>query len=290
MKHLLILGAGTAGTMMANHLRPRLDSDEWSITIVDQQETHYYQPGFLLLPFDQYTPKQIRKPIKKFIPAGVQLIKKGIDRITPDSDSVTLADGETIDYDVLIIATGCQIAPQETEGMLGPGWREDIFDFYTFEGAKALRNKLRTWTGGKLVVHLCEMPIKCPVAPLEFAFLADSFFHEKGMRDSVEITFVTPLSGAFTKPTATEKLGHLLVDKNIRIVSDFAIEKIDNENKKLIDYGGQEVDYDLLVTIPTNMGDESIARSGFGDDLNYVPTDKATLQTTVKDNIFAIGD
>ncbi len=290
MRRLLILGAGTAGTMMANHLRPKLAEDQWKVTIVDQEKTHYYQPGYLFLPFDIYKPKQIRKPIKNFIPKGAEWIRAGIDRIIPDSNVVRLASGAQLKYDVLIIATGTKTAPQETEGMLGPGWRKDIFDFYTFEGAKALRDKLRVWQGGKLVVHICEMPIKCPVAPFEFAFLADAFFEEKGIRAQVELTFVTPLSGAFTKPTATEKLGHLLAEKNIRIVSDFAVERIDNESKKLIDYGGQEVEYDLLVTVPTNMGDELIARSGFGDDLNYVPTNNATLQTSVKENIFAIGD
>lgn len=290
MRRLLILGAGTAGTMMANHLRPKLSRDEWSLTIVDQETTHYYQPGYLFLPFDIYKPKQLKKPIEKFVPAGVELVQERIDRIIPDSNTVSLVNGQQLNYDILVIATGTKIAPQETEGMLGPGWRKDVFDFYTFEGSKALRDKLRGWQGGKLVVHICEMPIKCPVAPLEFAFLADAFFQEKGIREQVELTFVTPLSGAFTKPTATEKLGHLLADKNIRIVSDFAIEKVDNENKKIVDYGGQEVEYDLLVTVPPNMGDEMIARSGFGDDLNYVPTDNATLQTSVKENIFAIGD
>ncbi|MCA9215530.1 MAG: NAD(P)/FAD-dependent oxidoreductase [Planctomycetales bacterium] len=290
MRRLVILGAGTAGTMMANHLRPKLSSDEWNVIVVDQEKSHYYQPGYLFLPFDIYKPKHVKKPIKKFIPKGVELVQQAIDRIDPESDTVQLQNGETLAYDVLIIATGSKIAPHETEGMLGPGWRRDVFDFYTFDGAKALRDKLREWSGGRLVVHISEMPIKCPVAPLEFAFLADSYFQEKGMRDTVDLTFVTPLSGAFTKPTATKALGHLLEDKQIDVVTDFAIEKVDNENKKIIDYGGKEVAYDLLVTVPTNMGDEAIARSGFGDDLNFVPTNNATLQTTVKENIFAIGD
>ncbi len=290
MRRILILGAGTAGTMMANHLRPKLRSSDWSITVVDQEKIHYYQPGFLFLPFGTYEPKQLKKPIEKFIPAGVQLVQCGIDRVLPEKNVVSLLDGYELEYDILIIATGTKIAPQETEGMLGEGWRKDIFDFYTFAGAKALRDKLRDWDGGKLVVHICEMPIKCPVAPLEFCFLADSFFHEKRMRDRVDLTFVTPLGGAFTKPTATEKLGHLLKEKRINIVSDFAIEKVDNEHKKIIDYGGKEVTYDLLVTVPVNLGDEMVARSGIGDDMNFVPTNKATLQSLVKENIFAIGD
>ncbi len=290
MKNILILGAGTSGTMMANHLRKSLSKDQWNITIVDKEETHYYQPGFLFLPFDIYKPKQVKKSIDKFIPKGVNLVREKIDRIEKDSDQVFLQNGEIISYDILIIATGTDIAPQEIEGMQSDNWHKDVFDFYTFDGAKNLRNKLREWEGGKLVVHICEMPIKCPVAPLEFAFLADSFFINKDMRDKVDLTFVTPMDGAFTKPTATKELNHLLEEKNIKIVPNFNIEKVDNENKKIVDYGGAEVEYDLLVTVPTNMGDPMIERSGFGDDLNFVPTDKSTLQSTVKDNIFAIGD
>ena len=290
MKNLLILGAGTAGTMMANLLRKKLLKSKWNITIVDKEETHYYQPGFLFLPFDIYKPKQVKKSIDKFIPKGVSLIREKIDKIEKDNNEVLLQNGTVLPYDILIIATGTNIAPQEIEGMLGDHWQKDVFDFYTFEGAKKLRDKLRRWEGGKLVVHICEMPIKCPVAPLEFAFLADSFFINKEMRDKVEITFVTPMHGAFTKPKASKELSYLLKEKNINIVSNFNIEKVDTDSNKIIDYGGQEVEYDLLVTVPTNMGDDLIERSGMGDDLNFVPTDKATLQTKIKENIFALGD
>ena len=158
-----------------------------------------------------------------------------IEKILPEDNKVALVD-ETLSYDILIIATGSKIAPEETEGLLGPLWRKDIFDFYTYEGSLALRNKLREWEGGKLVVHLTEMPIKCPVAPLEFAFLADSYFRKKGMRDKVDITYVTPLSGAFTKPTCTKALNYLLEEKQINIEIDFAIERVDNVKKAIIDF------------------------------------------------------
>jgi sulfide:quinone oxidoreductase len=289
MKDLVILGAGTSGTMMANHMIKKLPKEDWKITIVDQYKTHYYQPGFLFLPFDLYRSKDVKKKGDKFIPKGVNYILQKIDKIIPGEQKVIL-ENDTLNYDVLIIATGTKIAPEEVEGMKGPKWQDNIFDFYSYEGAKALRDKLRTWEGGKLVVHISEMPIKCPVAPLEFAFLADSFFHNKEMRERVDITFVTPLSGAFTKPKATEKLHYLLEEKNIKEVTDFAIERVDYENNKILDYGGQEVDYDLLVTVPPNLGDAMIQRSGLGDDMNYVPTHKATLQSKAYENIFVIGD
>ena len=290
MKNLIILGAGTAGTMMANHLHHHLELPEWQISIIDEREEHYYQPGFLFLPFDIYSPEDIVKPIDEFIPKDVTLIKEKIDRIIPTENKIKLNNGNEMNYDVLIVATGAKIAPEEVEGMDGEEWQKSVFDFYSFEGALALRNKLRDWKGGKLVVHITEMPIKCPVAPLEFAFLADSFFKHKHIRDKVEITYVTPLSGAFTKPKATEALDHLLNEKNIKIESDFAIEHVDNERKEIVDYGGKIIPFDLLVTVPTNKGDDLIERSGMGDDLNYVPANKATLQSKDYKNVFVIGD
>lgn len=289
-KRLLILGAGTAGTMMANHLRKKVDARQWMITIVDQDPNHYYQPGFLFFPFGSYTESDIVRPKQPLVGDGVEYIQAAIDRVDADGNQVRLEDGGILDYDILVIATGTHPSPGETEGMLGPDWRERIFDFYTFEGAKALRDKLATWKGGRLVVHICETPIKCPVAPLEFAFLADSWLAARGLREVTDIVYVTPLSGAFTKPTASKVLGNLLEEKNIEVVADFNIGSVNNEKHAIVSWDDREVPYDLLVTVPVNMGDPMIERSGFGDELNYVPTDKNTLQSKVKDNIFVIGD
>ncbi|MBY0480598.1 MAG: NAD(P)/FAD-dependent oxidoreductase [Chitinophagaceae bacterium] len=290
MKSLVILGAGTAGTMMANHLRKKLDKKEWEISIIDERKEHHYQPGYLFLPFDIYQPENIIKDIKDFIPSGVELIQERIEKIVAKENKILLDDGELMNYDLLIIATGAKIAPEEVEGMKGAEWHKSVFDFYTYEGALALRNKLREWDGGRLVVHITEMPIKCPVAPLEFAFLADAFFENKQMRNKVNITYVTPLSGAFTKPKSTAALEHLLGEKNIGIESDFAIAEVDNDKKTIVDYGGRAIPFDLLVTVPTNKGDQLMERSGLGDELNYVPTNKATLQSQQFENIFVIGD
>ncbi len=290
MKSLVILGAGTAGTMMANHLHKKLDRREWEISIIDERKEHHYQPGYLFLPFDIYQPSNIIKNVKDFIPSNVELIQQRIEKIDAKENKIILSEGEIINYDLLIIATGAKIAPEEIEGMAGSEWQKSVFDFYTFEGALALRNKLRNWEGGNLVVHITEMPIKCPVAPLEFAFLADAFFEHKKMREKVNITYVTPLSGAFTKPKSTAALEHLLSEKNISIESDFAIAEVNNKEKTIVDYGGKSIPFDLLVTVPTNKGDDLMERSGLGDELNYVPTNKETLQSQAFKNIFVIGD
>lgn len=290
MKRVLILGAGTAGTMMANHLSRKLNKKEWTITIVDQYEKHYYQPGFLFIPFGIYSEKDVIKKKRNFIPQGVEYIKSTIELIEGEKNQVHLANGWVIPYDLLIIATGCEIVPEEVEGVM-EGWRKDIFDFYTIEGSVALRDKLKDWSGGRLVIHISEMPIKCPVAPLEFAFLADWFFAQKRkIRNQVEMIYVTPLDSAFTKQKCADVLSDLFPRKNIRLVNNFNVAYVDAESKKLVSLNGKEVEYDLLVTVPVNMGSPLIDRSGLGDELNFVPTHKHTLQSKKHENIFVIGD
>ena len=290
MKRLVVLGGGTAGTMAANTLRPRLPRDEWKITVVDATDTHHYQPGYLFIPFGIYRPDEVTKPRRRFLPSGVDLVLGEIDRVAADENTVRLTDGTELGYDYLIIATGTTPRPAETEGMLGEEWGRSIHEFYTYDGAVALAEKLKTWDGGRLVVQIVEMPIKCPVAPLEFTFLADAFFTEQGIRDRVDITYVTPLEGAFTKPVASRYLGSMLDDRKVTLEPDFMLERVDDQAKTLISYDEREIPFDLLVTIPINMGADYLARSGLGNELNYVPVDKETLLSTAYDNIFVVGD
>jgi sulfide:quinone oxidoreductase len=291
MKSLLILGAGTAGTMVANKMRRLLDSEEWRITIVDQHETHYYQPGFLFIPFGMYSKNDVTKPKRDFIPQGVDLIMSPIEAIEPEHNRVKLAkDGRTLNYDFLVIATGAHTVPEETPGITENGWRKDVFDFYTIEGAVALAKHLRSWQGGRMVLNVVENPIKCPVAPLEFLMLADWFFTEQGIRDQVEISYATPLPGAFTKPIASKHLGDILDEKNVKVVPDFYIERVDPDAKKIVSYDEIELEYDLLVTVPLNMGAEVIGTSGLGDELNFIPVDKHTFLSPKYENMFVLGD
>jgi sulfide:quinone oxidoreductase len=291
MKTLLILGAGTGGTMVANKMAENLDPNDWRIIIVDRDENHYYQPGFLFIPFNIYTPSDVVKPKRNFLPPQVQVIFSDIEVIEPVENRVRLTkENQVIHYDYLVVATGTHIVPEETTGMVDGGWRKNVFDFYSVDGATALNHYLKFWKGGRMVVNVVEMPIKCPVAPLEFLFLADWFFHERGIRDKVEIVYATPLPGAFTKPRASGILGNMLEQKGIHLEPDFAIMEVDNDKQVVRSFDEREIGYDLLVTVPTNMGAEVIERSGMGDELNFVPTDKHTLQSSKWENVWVIGD
>ena len=276
--------------MVANKLVKRLDASQWSVTVVDKNDIHDYQPGYLFIPFGINRPDQIRRSKHSFIADGVELLMAEIDRVDAEAKVVTFTDGRTVGYDYLVIASGTTPRPDQTPGMLGEEWHKSVGEFYTFEGAIALKAALDRFTGGRLVMHITEMPIKCPVAPLEFVFLADDYLRQRGLREATEIVYVTPLDGAFTKPVAARELGSALEKRGIHLESDFMIESVDQEAKLIRSYDEREVAYDQLVTIPLNMGADFVARSGLGDELNYVPVDKHTMQSTAHESIFVLGD
>lgn len=295
MTSIVILGGGTAGTIMANRLRRQYAAEvkagATTVTVVDQDERHVYQPGLLFLPFGLYEPEQLVRSRRPLLHRDITYRTAIIDRVDVAHSVVELAKGPPISYDVLIVATGTRVAPEETEGLTGVGWQDRMFDFYTMDGATRLRDALARFTSGRIVINVVEMPIKCPVAPLEFAFLADWYFTKRHIREKVQITYATPLDGAFTKPAASRALAHLLRDKNIELVTEFSAGRVDGEHGTLYSWDEREVPFDLLVTIPLHMGAEFVSRSpGLGNDAGFVLTDPHTLQARVAPNIFAIGD
>jgi sulfide:quinone oxidoreductase len=289
MKNLIILGAGTGGTMVANRMSRALPPG-WSITVVDPADKHLYQPGLLFLPFGAHDEAKLEKPRRATLSRHVQWVRDGVQEIATGEKRVVLAGGSRLPYDLLVIATGCQPHPEETEGLLGAHWRDTVHEFYTLEGALALRSALERFEGGRLVVNIVEMPIKCPVAPIEFIFLADEYFTRRGLRDRVELVFSTPLDGCFTKPVAAAALRHLLDEKGILVDPLFNAGELDGEARVLRSWDGREQTYDLLVTGPTHRGAAFLGTSGLGNELDFVPTERHTLRAKGHDDLFVLGD
>jgi sulfide:quinone oxidoreductase len=287
---IVILGAGTGGTIIANRLRRLLTPQQAAITVVDRDDAHVYQPGLLFVPFGLADVEHITRPRGRQLHRDITFLEADVDRVDTAASEVHLGDHRAVGYDVLVVATGARLVPEETDGMTGAGWLESVFPFYTTDGATALAGALDRFEGGRLVVNLVDMPIKCPVAPLEFAFLADWFLTERGVRDRTELVYVTPLDGAFTKRTASRMLSGLLASKHVELVTEFNTGEVDADRGALRSYDGREQPFDLLVTVPLHAGAGYVDRSDIGDDSGFVRTDPHTLQSLAAANVFAIGD
>jgi sulfide:quinone oxidoreductase len=290
-KRIVVLGGGTGGTLVANRLRRQLDRAVAEIVVVDPDPEHLYQPGLLFVPFGQARPASLTRSRSRQLRPGVRLRQAAVDRVDLDRDVVWLADGTSEGYDVLVVATGARLVPEETDGLTGPGWMEKVFTFYTLDGAVALERALSGFAGGRLVVAVMDLPVKCPVAPLEFCFLADWYFRQRGIRDKVDLTYVTPLDGAFTKPVCNRELSGLFAAKDVRLVTEFNTGEVDGAGGRLVSFDGREVPFDLAVVVPLHAGQACLQRSpGLTDELGFVLTDQRTLQAKARPNVFVIGD
>ncbi len=288
-KRIVILGGGTGGTLVANRLRRELGHDAADIVVVDQDDQHVYQPGLLFVPFGLADPAELIRPRHRQLHAGIGFRQAGVEHVDLGAQSVVLDDGGTLGYDVLIVATGAHLLPAETEGLAEAMAAGTAFTFYTPAGAAALQDALARFEGGRIAVNVVDMPIKCPVAPLEFCFLADWYFHERKIRGQVELTYVTPLDGAFTKPVASAELSGLLRDKNVSLVTEFNTGSVSSSG--LTSWDDRQVPCDLAVVIPLHGGADYVSRSeGLGDELGFIPVDVHTLQSKAAPNVFAIGD
>jgi sulfide:quinone oxidoreductase len=296
VKRIVILGGGTGGTLAANRLRRAYSREAAEIVVIDQDAQHVYQPGLLFVPFGRADVAHLTRQRQRQLLDGISFRMAGVEQVDLARDCVHLDDGQTLEYDVLVVATGARLLPEETEGLNGPGWLTDVFTFYTPDGATALHRALERFAGGRLVVNVIDMPIKCPVAPLEFCFLADDYFRQRDIRDRVGISFVTPLDGAFTTPVCNRELSGLLAAKGIDLVTEFNTGTVESGTGgtgggRLISYDGRDVPFDLAVVIPLHGGAAYVGRSpGLGDELGFIPVDPGTLQAKAWPNVFALGD
>ena len=288
MKDLLILGAGTGGTTLANRMRRRLGR-EWRVRVVDPAPTHVYQPGLLFLPFGMTEVEDIVRPREGTLAAGVEWVRSEVAGLDGDRREVELVDGQRLRWDLLVIASGCELRPELTPGLEGEGWREQVHEFYSLAGARALRDALARFQGGRLVIAVVEPPIKCPVAPLELACLADDALTQRGLRERTELVFVTPQPTLFAKPLASERVTRLLEQKGVRIETGLATSSVDGGGRVLRASDGSELEFDLLVAVPAHRGARFVDQAGLGRR-GYVATDRATLAVAGLPDAFAMGD
>lgn len=291
MKKLLILGGGTGGTILANVMARKLNMREWEIKVIDKSRDHIYQPGLLFLPFALYGyngPEAVRKPSAHFYPKDAVIVNEEVKHIDHKNRKVTTTNG-THEYDWCVLTMGCHIAPEEVHG-LPEAMGKNAFNFYTLDGAMEFQKALAKMEKGRLVLNIAEVPFKCPVAPIEFMYLADYYFHLKGIRKNIEMVYTTPMTGAFTKPIASKVFGDYMAQKGVQVIPNYTLDHVDHARKVMIDAKGQEMPYDILASIPPNRGAHCIDESGLGNGAGFALTHHNTLKSEKADRIFVMGD
>lgn len=287
-KNVVIVGGGTGGTMVANHIartmRTEIKRGDVTVTQITDQAQHVYQPSFLFVAVNHARVEDYTRSQKSLLSSGVKLLTDPASKIDPSSKTVTTTSGKTLSYDILVIATGCY--PDFTTV---PGLAEAADNFYTVEGAEKLRDKIVNFSGGKIVITV-DVPHKCPVAPLELIFMLDDMFRERGMRDQVDLLYTYPIGRLHSLEPVANWAEPEFEERGINSETFFNVESVDPEKKIINTLEGSEVPFDILISIPAHRGAEVIQESALGDEGGFIPTDRHTLRAEGYENIYVLGD
>jgi sulfide:quinone oxidoreductase len=281
---IVILGGGVGGTLAANLLVGRLGHAA-TVTVVDPTGMHAYQPGFLYVALGQANGRWLARDERNLLDKRVDLVIETADRIDPATQTVHFASGGSIAYDYLVLATGSRLVPEQIPGFIGAGQ-----EFYSLPGALRLREELRRFKGGRVLVGVTGIPYKCPPAPVEFTLMLEDQLRRRGLRERSEVTLLSPLNRAFTVEAASKLVQPMMEKRGIKLSTFFNVESVDPAKGIVSSIEGEEAAYDLLVLVPPHRGQVVIDASGLGDQGGWVPTDRNTLQHKQHERIFAIGD
>jgi sulfide:quinone oxidoreductase len=290
MKRVLVLGGGVGGTLTANlvsrKLKKRIAAGEVEVTVVDSTGQHVYQPGFMYIAMGGERAKNLSRPERSLLDSRVNLVVATATNIDVEGQVVELDNGDRLNYDQLVLATGSRILPERIEH-----FAEEAHHFYSAKAAAKLRKALDAFTGGKIIVGIAGMPYKCPPAPLEVSFLIESELRDRGLRDKTEMHYCSPIGRAFTIESVSEMATPILEEKGIELHTFFNVEEIDPATKVVKSLEGEDLPYDLLILVPPHAGAQLVIDAGLASAPGgWLPTDRHTLKVGDRPNVFALGD
>ena len=288
--NIVVVGGGSGGTLAANLLAKRLGKEiqarRVEVHLVLGSQQHIFQPGYLHVAFAGQDPTEIVREERTLVSRNVLLVQEPAERIDLKSQLVSLASGETLHYDYLIVATGSVPNPKAI-----PGLSETSMNFHTSpEESKRIWNVIQQFDGGHVVVGIAGVPHKCPPSPNEAAFLIDDYFRKRGIRDKVKLTFLTPYPRPYPAEPMSRVVEPLFKERGIEVVTFFNVESVDPTKKEMYSLEGESQSYDLLIMVPPHRGADVVVKSGIGDADGWIPADKNTMRIIGHENAYAIGD
>jgi sulfide:quinone oxidoreductase len=288
--NIVVVGGGSGGTLSANLLAKQLAGEihagQVRVQLISGSRQHIFQPGYLHVAFAGQDPSEIVREERTLVKRDVHLMEESAERIDLKTQTVTLASGEKLQYDYLIIATGSVPSPKAI-----PGLSEAALNFHTSpEESRKVWEGIQRFDGGHVVVGIAGVPHKCPPSPNEAAFLVDDYFRKRGVRNKIKLTFLTPYPRPYPAEPMSRVVEALYQKRGIEVVTFFNVESVDPAKRELYSLEGESLSYDLLIMVPPHRGADVVLKSGIGDSDGWIPTDKNTMRIAGHENAYAIGD
>lgn len=299
--HFVILGAGAAGTALANRIASRFDGAK--VTIIDARKAHYYQPGFTLIAAGLKPADYSVSTTAEWLPRNLEWIEEAAAEIDPEGKSLTTTSGKKVAYDYLLVATGLRLNYEGIEGMsldligkdgIGSVYAGPDYAAKTWEEMNRFTDK-----GGVALFSRPATEMKCAGAPLKYAFLTDDYMVRKGTKSKSKVIYAAQNKGFFSVPIVSEKVRMLFEERKIDYTFDHVMKKIDPA-RKIATFatpeGDKEIGYDFTNVIPPMVAPDVVKNSplawqiGPWVDQGWAEVDKGTLRHVRYPEIFAVGD
>lgn len=299
---IVIVGSGLAGLAVANRLARELDGAR--ITVVDRKEEHNYQPGYTLVATGIWPVDKVIDRNADLMPAGVNWVREMIAEYDPDANTVVTDAGQRIQYDYLVVATGCHLDFDQIEGMdVNAIGRNGLTSVYP--GPKAVTETWKTMDafrqrGGKAVMTLPATPIKCAGAPLKTTFMLIDRMRQSGTLERSEIVFHSALGVIFGVPVLNQMILDRWTEANVPVIFNSKMVAIDIAGKQASfesPEGERTVeDYDLIHVVPPMRAPDAIFNSALAWQEGpmaaggWLEVDRETLRHRRYPNVFGVGD
>lgn len=282
-KQIVILGGGSGGVVAATHLGRKL-GDRHDVILIDKRPDHVFMPAFLFVMVGERQSNDVSRSLKLLERRNVKFIQSEVLGIDPSRQEIHVQN-ESINYDYLIVSLGLQTRPD-----LVPGFAEASVHPWELDGALKLRDKLRDFRSGRVVVGVPLGPYRCPPAPYEAQWMLDGYFIRRGIRDRVQIEYFT----RDPEPAGEHHTPAVWMDaesrrRKIKQHYEFVVRSIDPEEKTVSGLYGFKIPYDLLVMVPPHRPAQVLSDCGLADTENGIRVDYETLKTKWE-NVYAIGD
>jgi len=279
---ILVLGAGFGGLELSATLSSALGPDA-DITLIDKAGGFVLGYSKLDVMFGKRLPAQVFHPYHDIDKPGLRFVQATIGSIDPHAKRVD-TDAGSFPGDIIVVALGADLDPGATPGLIEAG-----HEFYTNQGAFAVRDVLARFGGGRVIVAVTSTPFKCPPAPSETALLLHDYLTERGLRRGSAISLVMPLPTPIPpSPPASRALLAAFAERGIAWHPKRLIDRLDPGRKIALLSDGTEMPFDLFLGVPRHQVPPVVQESGLAVD-GWVPVNPLTLETDFPD-VYAVGD
>jgi len=291
---VLILSGGTGGITAAARLMAAPGAPK-SVALVEPSETHYYQPLWTLVGGGIYPREASAGPMRDYIPDGVTWIRDRVAGFDPDHSRVTLAGGDVITYDQLIVALGIQLDWGKIEGLAGHLGKDGLCSNYSYDHVASTWEGLQTLREGNAIFTFPSTPVKCAGAPQKIMYLADEQLRRRGVRAKTPVIFASAGAKIFGVERYAKALAKVVEKKGIDTRFRHELVAVRPASREAVfkdlDSGAEVIlRYGLLHVVPPQSAPDVIKQSPLASAAGWVDVHKHTLQHVRYPNVFALGD